>query len=60
VKVALILLLVLSLMVVGGCAADVDTGADTTSGEVTQAEALEEVDNSLISDMDDVEIGEMI
>jgi len=47
-------------MVVGGCAADVDTGADTTSGEVTQAEALEEVDNSLISDMDDVEIGEMI
>ena len=45
-RVALILLLVLSLMVVGGCA--MDTTEEVSSEEVTEAEALEEVDQSLI------------
>lgn len=59
-KRIIILLLVLSTLFVG-CAYQtppLELGEETT-GEVTEAEALEEIDTSLITE-EDIEIGEMI
>lgn len=56
-----ILLLVLSLMVLGGCGTETaPSGEISQPGELSQEEALNEIDSSLIGEDEEIEIGEMI
>jgi len=61
-KTLLILFLIISTLLVVGCGTQVEktSGVVDQSAEVTQEEALEEIDNSIIAETDEVEIGEMI
>ncbi len=62
-KTVLLLLLVFSTLLVG-CAQQTpevtQTRTTPTIEEPTETEALEEIDNSLLAEDDEIEIGEMI
>ncbi len=58
-KRVVILFLLLSILVIGGCAADKVTKEVSQPEEVSEEEVIQEVDNSLVQE-EDIEIGEMI
>jgi len=58
-KIILVLLLVLSTLFIG-CMAGETTTEEKVDEEVTQEEALDEVDSGLISEDEELDIGEMI
>ena len=61
-KRIVILLLVLSLVVLSGCGTETAPSEEEVSQpeEVSQEEALDEIDSSLIGDDEEIELGEMI
>jgi len=59
-KKIILLLLVLSMLVIGGCGQIVPSEEVSQPAEVSQEEALDEVESSLISEDEEIEIGEMI
>jgi uncharacterized lipoprotein YajG len=62
-KAIILLLLVLSFLFVGCTTKTTTPEANTPPGpdaQVTEDQALNEVDNSLLSEQEDVQIGEMI
>ena len=59
-RTAIILLLVLSTLLVGCVEVIPDETGDITQPQVTQEEALDEIDNSLLPEDEEIEIGEMI
>jgi len=59
-KKIILLLLVLSMLVIGGCGETAPSDGVSQPAEVSQEEALDEVESSLISEDEEIEIGEMI
>jgi hypothetical protein len=59
-KTAIILLLVLSTLVVGCAQAPEAPSQQVTEPVISDQEAIDEVDDSLLSEDEEIEIGEMI
>lgn len=60
-KKIILLLLVLSMLVIGGCGEITPSEEEVSQPEeVSQEEALDEIESSLISEDEEIEIGEMI
>ncbi|MFH2028203.1 MAG: hypothetical protein ABIJ08_03625 [Nanoarchaeota archaeon] len=59
-RTIIILALLLTALIAGCAEAPSEPTTDVTTDDVTVADTIEEVDNSLIDDSEEVEIGEMI
>lgn len=59
-KKAIILLLVLSMLLLGGCAGTTSTQPASSGQEITADSAVQDVGSAQVSDQSDVEIGEMV